>query len=407
MLNQFADFLLRSKKSSAAVSSSRSRPRTRLQLEGLESRLLPTNYLILDFTPDTGRPVFAKTFDLRYSNGTAPAFMDMNGDRRITMTDVTLAASYITGRVQTILKGFDIRVSYGDVTTASGLGTKMLRWGVARPQDQVFVMYVGGWSGRDTATNFVTGMAPQAPVGYNNETYGNVFSSSIARCLMPGYNTITPVRFINEVAATTVHEFGHLLGLGHVIRGDKYPTYNVMNYASNANVAGLTNQVYVAQLYDGQGRPFYGNQNPGLEMALSLRGQPGYAKFGVNASKEMPVYDHFGDDDDLPIESLSAQGAKATPSSPVPVQPVHGLPQSSPLSFPKASTQALASMGSVLVSAGGSVSQDLGQKQKRTSEVRGWVNLPVKEGTHQLAAQGQLLSGFFADLGAEGERFEL
>lgn len=406
MLNQFANFLFRSKKSSTPSTSSRSKPRTRLQLEGLEDRLMPANYLILDFTPDTGGQNFASTFDLRYSNGYAPSFMDMNGDRRITMTDVQLAASYITGRVQTMLRGFNIQVGYGDVTTANGFGTSWLRWGVARPQDQVFVMYFGGWSGQDTTQNFVTGLSPQAPYGYNNETYGRVFSSSLAWALMPGYNSITPSRFINEAAATTVHEFGHLLGLGHVISGDQNPSNNVMNYGMNANVAGVPNRVYLAKLYDARtGRAYSGYQNPAYEMALSLAGQPGYAKFGVNSFREIPVHDDH--DDDHGADSPSALGASSTPSSPAPARPVHGLLGSSSLNSPKVGNHALASTGPVLPLAGSSFSLDLGQKHERTSNLPGSANLRAKEGTHQPTSHAHIPSGFFADLDADRDPFEL
>lgn len=262
--------------------------RTRLAMEALEDRLLPANYLVLDFTPDTRHGSFMSAFNLRYTDRSAPAFLDMDGDRRITTSDVTIAAREISNRVSALLNGYNIRVLYGDVLKNTGLGTSWLNWGVRQPGHQVFCMRIGGWSGQDSSNSFTTGIAPQAPYGYNNETYGNTFATSVARSLMPGGSSITARRFINEVASTTLHEFGHLVGLGHVY-GHPAGGVNVMSYGTDANYGYFPNATYTVSMVDTRGNSYLAYQNPAYELALSLAGQATFATYGVNHRRVVSV----------------------------------------------------------------------------------------------------------------------
>src|SRR5262245_33198608 len=70
----------------------RSRKRTRPSLEALEDRLVPANYLLLDFTPDNeGLAPFWNSFTVKNAQGNSPAFLDQDGSGLITNNDVTTA----------------------------------------------------------------------------------------------------------------------------------------------------------------------------------------------------------------------------------------------------------------------------------------------------------------------------
>lgn len=242
-------------------------------LEALEDRLVMTNYLILDWTPAVNYASLAATFN----SGKSPAFLDFNRDGRVNNTDVTLAAQAIASRTAQYLKGFDIQVRYADPLyndSANDIGSQWLRYG-ASSRDEVFVIYVGGNSGKDNSTTFTLGEAYQAPVGYVNEIGGNVYSES-ARNLLLGMRGATTTDYVTYVASAVAHEFGHLVGLGHV-KGNPGGDNNIMNYNANKATATIPNKGYSQiELLNSKYQFSYGYQNPAQELTQSLRGEPTY-----------------------------------------------------------------------------------------------------------------------------------
>ena len=266
---------------------SRPRPHSyRPALEALEDRRLLTNYLILDFSPDTGRSWFSQAFtdpNLTTRRGYRPAFLDFNGDGYVNGQDVDLAARAVANRAAQLLRGFDIRVHYGDVQQNTNWGRQWLDYGTYYRSEQVFVIYVGGYSGKDGGGSWVLGEAYQPPVGYVKETYGNVYASSATDHLLHSSGA-TRQAFVDEVACAAVHEFGHLVGLGHV-KGNprKDPYQNIMNYSANHSKATIPNATYTAiELQTTNGQSYYGRQNPAQELAHSLAGEPSWLSYGYN-----------------------------------------------------------------------------------------------------------------------------
>ncbi len=267
-------------------------PRFRPALEALEERRVPANFLVIDFTPDAmpgeyqNKP-FADTFNLRDAYGRPYGFLDMNRDGIVNATDVSLAAQQVYARVGRYLQGFNISVYAGDLWQDTGWGKSWLTYGQRSAQDQVFVVYAGGWNlgllGLSNIPTTVAGVANQAPVGYNNEFYALAWTSTLAELFPRGtMGPVTPSNFVEVTAWTIAHEFGHLTGLGHTMaNGSPYDfndTYHsVMNYLSGtqAQYAQYPNAVYPnIELRDLNGNPSIGSQNPAVEMALSLQGQP-------------------------------------------------------------------------------------------------------------------------------------
>jgi hypothetical protein len=249
----------------------------RPSIEALEDRRLLANYLVLDFTPDrvpTERvqpAPFASAFNLRYPNGAIPSFLDMNGDRRITTDDVNIGAQAIANRVAQYYSGFNISVRYGDVWNNTNWGQQWLAYGRSSQADQVFVVYVGGYSFGNPGA---FGVAKQAPVGTNLEFYAYAFSGTAASAYLSTGLVLPPTPYINHVAQSIAHESGHLLGLGHV-PGNPPGDPNIMNYSSSPETAYFPNALYPRiELLNANRQIFYGPQNPAQELVASLRGQP-------------------------------------------------------------------------------------------------------------------------------------
>jgi|GEM_PF-5076776 len=185
-----------------------------LNLEKLEGRaMMIATHLVLDFTPDYHAGTFWQTFqNSRYSNGQPPAFLDFNGDRRITTQDAEIAAGQIRNAVGSFFvnpaRGYNVTVGYNDVLSQTNFGYNYLTQGQRSANDQVLVMYLGG---RNTGE---IGRAPLAQDGYNVEGYGNTYTQAISTMLMNRSGS-TKEMFVWAVANTAAHEFGHMLGLRH------------------------------------------------------------------------------------------------------------------------------------------------------------------------------------------------
>lgn len=262
--------------------AARGQQRPRLRVEALEARDVPANHLLLDFTPDAvpgerWQPAaFAAAFNLRYANGYAPAFLDFNRDGYVGSADVGPGAQAVANRVAQMLQPFDIQVWYGDVQSNTNLGWQWFNWG-QQSTDEVFVMYAGGM--RQDGNANILGEAYQPAVGYVNEYYAYTYATSLVRYYMNVFPGATPGQFVDKMAQTIVHEFGHLVGLGHVY-GNPVGDPNVMNYNSNASTAYIPDAWYqYIQQYDNYRNEYWGWQNPAQEMRTSLRGEPNYAYY--------------------------------------------------------------------------------------------------------------------------------
>jgi hypothetical protein len=261
---------------------------------------VPANFLVIDFTPDalpgeTQNQSFASAFALRDAYGRPPAFLDMNGDRAVNGTDADIAARQVVSRVAQRLSGFNVNVVWGDLWQDTGLGKAWLNWGLQRPGDQVFSLYVGGWNSVDPqAPPGATGVGMQGPVGYNNEWYGLVWTSTQVVNMASGIGQPTASYFVESTSATVVHEFGHLVGLGHVQGNPPDWNFNVMNYWVGTNypqyarVPNVTyNNIDLLDVYQRRGT---GTQNPAVELAQSLAGQPGApASFHISYTTHRPA----------------------------------------------------------------------------------------------------------------------
>lgn len=279
----------------------------RLNLESLESRqMMIATHLVLDFTPDYRNGNFVQTFqNTRTASGQSPAFLDFNGDRRITTQDAEIAAGQIRNTMAGFFagpaRGYNVSVVYGDILSQTNFGYRWLQQGTNSANDQVLVMYFGG---RDVGE---IGRAPVARDGYNVEGYGNTYTQEIANMLLsrPG---ATKDMFVWAVANTAAHELGHMLGLRHSQGGY---SNDVMNATQS-----LTpwKDVFSSVNQRTEGGAV---QNAVAELQRSFYGQPTFFQGSNNGSAQMGAeagfksgtgHDHELDDDDcgLDLESILA-----------------------------------------------------------------------------------------------------
>lgn len=254
--------------------------------EPLEDRTLPASLLVLDFTPDRipgearQADAFAEVF--RTPLPQTRRFLDFNRDGRVNMRDARLAAHRVAERVTELLRGLDIQVQIGDIGRDTSLGRRMLRQG-NRSGTPTYVLYLGGVSFDGDEATF--GEAFQAPVGYNLPYYGFAFTGGMARWYRTYRRTADPESFADDAAATTVHEFAHMLGLGHpqdVQPGDT----NILNHAADFRRAEFPDRLYLqVVLYDSDLRKTTGPQNPREELLISLAGQPAFSPRGLRYSR--------------------------------------------------------------------------------------------------------------------------
>jgi hypothetical protein len=270
--------------------------RKRLRGEVLEDRRVMTNYLLLDWTPDylEGEQVrggFEEINTLRYADGTAPSFLDYDRDGWVTTQDASAIASVVANQTAWLLQGYNVQVIQNDWLNNTQWGVQWLNWGIQNPDDQVYVMYVGGSAnkGHDNG-GYLFGEAYQPPVGYVNEYYAYTYPVDIA-AWMSTDRTATSNDYIAKVAQTVVHEFGHLLGAGHVW-GNPQGDTNVMNYNVNSFQAEFPNAWYeYIELKNEAEQHYYGWQNPQQEVVNSLAFEPIWGRQGLRYGAS-PIDEH-------------------------------------------------------------------------------------------------------------------
>lgn len=250
--------------------------------ELLEERIVLTNYVVLDFTPDTianeyavGR--FADVFAAGSVNNTN-RFLDYDGNNTINQDDAKIAVGKIASRVNRLLKPFrqdpniDLVVMHTPGLTSSadpGAGERKLAEGQAAADENVYVVYIGNTRPEPDLPDL--GIAHQAFAGENNEFYSYVFAGGVKSHLASGnyrwkpQAKLTSVDFTNEVAFTVAHELGHLWGLGHLIDVDSTPgnAFSPDNYHHVMNTPKYANPAAARFLNDATHRMEIGNATTG------------------------------------------------------------------------------------------------------------------------------------------------
>jgi Ca2+-binding RTX toxin-like protein len=245
-------------RTTAAMRRSRLRMRRHL-LEALEDRRMLTNYLVVDFTPDAiageyAVAPFASIFD-GSAVDSSNHFLDYDGNNVIDADDAMLAARRISSKLRQIFQPYfedpqiELRGLYtpnvlAEHGSGQGTGEKWLQRGQQSDDINTYVIYVGA----DSPVPGYLGFAYQAFENENNEFYGYVFAEPIRERLASGdyrwreQEDLTHRDFTNFVAYAIAHEFGHLLGLGHVHDvtspadfPDNY--HHIMNLPAQANPA--------------------------------------------------------------------------------------------------------------------------------------------------------------------------
>ncbi len=239
------------------------------QIETLESRDLLTSVLVLDFTPDRVRgehyrpAAFARVFQGQPTESATG--LDVNHNGRLDKQDASLLAGQILNQTRIKMALFGVRVVGGDVLQDTNLGQRWLARGRVNPHLLVDVIYVGGFDDHHDPTTI--GFGYQAPVNHNFETYGYVFSQSIWYWLKTA-----PTSYIAlEFACDSIHEWGHLIGLGHP-QTDTID--NVMDFQTidrDVGKATFPNRFMRTELFSSNlSFPHWGRQNPAREIAASF-----------------------------------------------------------------------------------------------------------------------------------------
>lgn len=263
---------------------SRRQHRPSLVVEALEGRLCPAkfNYLVLDYTTpaktlrlDDGSFVRGASFDTiftaRYS------WLDFNSDKVVNGKDAGIARQQMKQRLAKFFDGIPNRPviqsgGLGD-TASFDLGQSKLRISRGSFGQLTDVIYVGGRTFLHDKR--IWGVAFQAPEVSNYEHYGFVFAENDAAFVN---SKKVPARakrtdFINSVAKAIAHEYGHLMGLGHV-KGNSPFDSNVMNYNAAPSKANFPNvpysQIHLQRFANGAIESFCGPQNPYQELTNSF-----------------------------------------------------------------------------------------------------------------------------------------
>lgn len=208
------------------------------------------------------------------------AHLDFNADSRVDANDIPIAIQKIEQRVAALFRDIPNgpRIVGGgleDVTGGTDFGQDQLEGAAQDGRALVNVIYVGG---RNFTDQPISGVAFQAPQGFNLQHYGFVFDIPLVRRL----------GFVDTVAAVIAHEYGHLIGLGHVA-GHPLDDTSVMNYSTPPAIADFPNRVYPKiELVNTDAKPTCGPQNPYQELVASFSGsQP---IFTAGSSWQYPLH---------------------------------------------------------------------------------------------------------------------
>lgn len=199
------------------IGSNRNR-RTHLDVENLETRLVPTvnwpRAAILDFgggqvtsaqmdqggwsgKGDQKVPSFHSLFD------GSRQWLDMNGDQVVDNTDASIAINKILAKVREDYAPYRLEISLGSHDTYQFMLTDST-------VGDVIVMVTGGRDFLTTDNNLGVSPTNGGDVGNTHDEIVWAFGDTMA-----GLN-LNSGKFINMVAETISHEMGHAFGLKHV-----------------------------------------------------------------------------------------------------------------------------------------------------------------------------------------------
>lgn len=223
----------------ASQSSPRRRHSCRLEVEMLETRLVPaslgTKTAVLDFNGEVLTPtavaasnflpldaqVTTSDFHDLFTND--HALLDFTGDGVVDQNDAAVAIRQIVAKVKADFAPYDLRI----VTTGMENNLDRLSDDVI---GDVFVMVSGGRD--DFYSNPDLNIGPLTTGGLSHTDSGNDYDD-VAFVFGGLYGDVFGLQttfFVNEVATSISHEMGHSFGLEHVLADpDHVSAHHIMN----------------------------------------------------------------------------------------------------------------------------------------------------------------------------------